>query len=271
MFSSINVITCIFIIMPSVFSDKTLTVDVLTDHEVQASFLDNRGNSIIGIKLSATADSIKLESIQDEKLVMTQYLNDEGDQFIGVLDAGFVRLQGRDYVIPKELIPQASQAKSQEDLSLLMEQLPSMQSSESVIEGVLRQLADKSETQLFIEASEALGKQGITGSSHPEVLPFFILAIQLHSHDKIGQSVREDDTSQALNLSASCLSLESDPYSNSCFGMCGKTCNCWSIVCGDCCYHQGCADHDACCGLYGYISWACLFPVRFSCSGYSAC
>jgi hypothetical protein len=30
-----------------------------------------------------------------------------------------------------------------------------------------------------------------------------------------------------------------------CFGMCGAGCECWSWICGDCCFHDFCADHDA--------------------------
>jgi hypothetical protein len=30
-----------------------------------------------------------------------------------------------------------------------------------------------------------------------------------------------------------------------CFGMCGSGCDCWSWICGDCCYHDFCAEHDA--------------------------
>jgi hypothetical protein len=29
--------------------------------------------------------------------------------------------------------------------------------------------------------------------------------------------------------------------------MCGNGCSCWSWVCGDCCYHGGCARHDDWC------------------------
>ena len=41
-------------------------------------------------------------------------------------------------------------------------------------------------------------------------------------------------------------------------------------VCGDCCYHHGCYEHDVCC--QDFFSSACLGPLRlvlhFSCSGY---
>ena len=29
-----------------------------------------------------------------------------------------------------------------------------------------------------------------------------------------------------------------------CFGMCGPGCDCWSRICGDCCFHNFCAAHD---------------------------
>ena len=97
-----------------------------------------------------------------------------------VLDTGFLRFQKEDYVILNELIPQALQAKSQENLPFFIEQLrmsPSMQSSESAIESAMHQLAvNKPEVQLFIEASEALGNQNITGVTHPKVLPLIVFA-----------------------------------------------------------------------------------------------
>jgi len=52
-------------------------------------------------------------------------------------------------------------------------------------------------------------------------------------------------------------SLESDPNGDECDGMCGYGCNCWSFVCGDCCSHRLCADHDSCCRRLGTASSAC--------------
>jgi hypothetical protein len=39
---------------------------------------------------------------------------------------------------------------------------------------------------------------------------------------------------------------------NQCYGMCGRGCSCWSWVCGDCCYHSGCARHDSYCRGSGF-------------------
>ena len=56
---------------------------------------------------------------------------------------------------------------------------------------------------------------------------------------------------------------------NDCHGMCGKCCSCWEFICGDCCVHQGCLDHDNCCARDGYMSRSCLLVYGFSCSGYT--
>jgi hypothetical protein len=56
--------------------------------------------------------------------------------------------------------------------------------------------------------------------------------------------------------------------SDNCFGMCGPGCECWSLICGDCCYHQVCADHDTFCRSEGAkAKLACWtgFPYRGFC------
>lgn len=52
----------------------------------------------------------------------------------------------------------------------------------------------------------------------------------------------------------------SQPTEHDCRGMCGAGCNCWEWVCGDCCFHQSCHQHDLCC-KHAPLSLYCLFPV----------
>ena len=41
-------------------------------------------------------------------------------------------------------------------------------------------------------------------------------------------------------------------------GLCGPSCfRCWSYICGDCCKHPGCYNHDAKC-LGGYLTLECV-------------
>ncbi|XP_065829796.1 uncharacterized protein [Oscarella lobularis] len=56
-----------------------------------------------------------------------------------------------------------------------------------------------------------------------------------------------------------CEDLRNDPNNDNCTGMCGEKCNCWKWVCGNCCNHTGCYQHDVCKGRSFDI------PVGFSC------
>ncbi|XP_068755484.1 uncharacterized protein [Montipora capricornis] len=66
-----------------------------------------------------------------------------------------------------------------------------------------------------------------------------------------------------------CEDLRNDPYNNKCLGMCGPNCWCWSLVCGDCCFHKGCYQHDLCCGRNKFSGY-CLLPFfhQFKCKGF---
>ncbi len=86
--------------------------------------------------------------------------------------------------------------------------------------------------------SRALGVRGITGSAFPASLALHKMARQ--SADALSVEV---PAVQVQGDTAFC----SRPTANECYGMCGPGCSCWSWVCGDCCYHYGCARHDTWC------------------------
>jgi len=51
----------------------------------------------------------------------------------------------------------------------------------------------------------------------------------------------------------------SSECASDCFGLCGPSCLCWYALCGDCCYHPGCAAHDAQCRNKGaFAFFACM-------------
>lgn len=66
----------------------------------------------------------------------------------------------------------------------------------------------------------------------------------------------------------------SKPTKHDCRGMCGAGCNCWEWVCGDCCFHQSCYEHDLCCKHAPWSSY-CLLPfgifdgLQISCERFS--
>ena len=85
----------------------------------------------------------------------------------------------------------------------------------------------------------------------------------------------DDETTDPHTKRKKQCSLESDPDNNECLGMCGRGCWCWSIVCGDCCFHRGCYEHDRCCEARFLSTYCIAAPFHsFSCSafgGYPEC
>jgi len=103
---------------------------------------------------------------------------------------------------------------------------------------VLDEMLAMPEVQELPWLSRALGVQGYTGSAYPASLPLHKIARQ---------------SADALNIQVPPIAQASEesycsrPTANDCYGMCGPGCTCWSWVCGDCCYHSGCAKHDTWC------------------------
>ncbi len=89
--------------------------------------------------------------------------------------------------------------------------------------------------------SRALGELGYTGNAFPASLPLHKMARQ--SAEALGIDVKPLDTVESEN--SFCTAYPN--RGNDCYGMCGNGCSCWSWVCGDCCYHGGCAKHDTWC------------------------
>jgi hypothetical protein len=89
--------------------------------------------------------------------------------------------------------------------------------------------------------SRALGARGFTGNTFPASLALHKVARQ--SADGLGIQLPKLEPLASTN--GYC-----EAYPNGgdgCYGMCGPGCSCWSWVCGDCCYHWGCAVHDSWC------------------------
>jgi hypothetical protein len=105
---------------------------------------------------------------------------------------------------------------------------------------VLDEMLNLPEVRALPWLSRTLGEQGYTGAAYPATLA-------LH---KIAQSASEGTGTEVPPLEvddAAAGARCSWPTANNCYGMCGPGCSCWSWVCGDCCYHGGCAKHDQWC------------------------
>jgi hypothetical protein len=109
--------------------------------------------------------------------------------------------------------------------------------------------------------SRALGVRGITGNDFPASLVLHKVAQQ--SAQALNVNVAQVDTPEAVNGYCQAYPDRAD----SCYGMCGPGCSCWSWVCGDCCYHSGCAVHDSWCreGKWWYCDDITAVIALFGC------
>ena len=120
------------------------------------------------------------------------------------------------------------------------------------------------------------------GRDYPSVMAIYITSrtllntksIYLENSDKMplretrdvtdGECIIQDDFQKTTDKRI-CAKY---PTGKNCKGMCGPGSLCWSFLCQDCCYHQGCADHDNCCAINGMGNLKCFFPTGFTCKHY---
>ena len=143
--------------------------------------------------------------------------------------------------------------------------------------------------------AQALGEFGIYGKHSPCALPLYGVAMSVtrrlqpeqkeeknekteyEYENELEQAERQQRSRQQRSVSRErrwwkslfSPSSKDDCTPNrdtNCLGMCGRRCSCWSFVCGDCCCHQGCYEHNLCCT--NFLSFSCLFPIGISCTSY---
>ena len=144
-----------------------------------------------------------------------------------------------------------------------------------------RSLLDRDEVTFFIEASKILGRDmGILGGDYPAAMSVYVMAMRLAKNsDKYSRLDVASEPRKSVYYEQSCNAPNTFcsnnkaccpkcPIGNGCLGLCGPGCTCWSWACGDCCYHQGCYDHDLCCEKT-YLNWDCLGVWKFQCNSYS--
>eukprot|EP01087_Luapelamoeba_hula_P013527 TRINITY_DN3860_c0_g1_i1.p1 TRINITY_DN3860_c0_g1~~TRINITY_DN3860_c0_g1_i1.p1 ORF type:complete len:330 (+),score=32.39 TRINITY_DN3860_c0_g1_i1:103-1092(+) len=135
----------------------------------------------------------------------------------------------------------------------------------------------------LIRLSIALARAGIDSLSYPSALPLHMTALRTSTHRpdvsvdvQLVQAINRarlnntivssgETSTDVTNLGCSIGNV----CGNTCYGMCGKGCSCWSWVCGDCGCHLGCMQHDCCCSCKGMMSGCCLNVAAVRCAGYN--
>ena len=128
----------------------------------------------------------------------------------------------------------------------------------------MQKLRGMKEIAYFIQAAEAIGAKGLTGKNTPAAMPFFMFAVRV---TQLHKDLLYNTTSPRRTKRQSCFETCPPCPDVECYGMCGYGCWCWSFLCGDCCYHVGCFNHDTCCRQDFYQS-RCLLPYDFKCEEY---
>ena len=138
----------------------------------------------------------------------------------------------------------------------------------------------------MIPLADAIDELDLSDNQQKAVRPVLILAmnaLRAENSLKVSGELKMNDSKytgdrkhRRSKRDAYCPSYRRQPEGENCLGMCGPGCRCcWRYICGDCCYHQGCYDHDMCCRRNGMLSLGCWSPVRlilhFRCSGYPNC
>jgi hypothetical protein len=101
--------------------------------------------------------------------------------------------------------------------------------------------------------SHTLGANGFNGRDYPAALAMHMFNKGVAEHLDITLP-KIIDRSELADETGYCTAYPNG--GNQCYGMCGPGCTCWSFVCGDCCYHNGCARHDSYCRGSGWADKA---------------
>ena len=218
-----------------------------------------------------SVEQLMLISVADETLLYSSPERGE-DEIYKVLPSRFF------------LVQNAVQENDDFQLGLLKDSLEQVSEEEGM--ACLNRLFEMTEEiELIIKAVNAMVDKGLTGAENNAARLFFAQAIHLEaklaktSPGALQSSIQTVSrferlflaTSQGVACSTfatSCPSTDHCPGSNECFGMCGRGCSCWEFLCGDCCRHRGCEEHDVCCRSSGFRAFIrCWFPTGFTCAG----
>lgn len=232
-------------------------------------------NQTLGICFDIEQGSIKLMETAGRIIVLYQELGTDMFYY-KIIDQDFLGRGSSLFYIPKA-IPKVSHnlyefltmGRTSEETQV------ELQALKIHYHEAIRELRQEPEIQLLERLSQALA-ENVTQS---EMLkPFHALCYnllktsdvqtphELRARRDLGNKISGHHSKRQKRCD-----LALDPKQNNCTGMCGPNCSCWSWVCGDCCFHQGCHEHDVCCEKYGSWSAYCALPLGFSCESYRTC
>ena len=252
-----------------------LTEFFWSQDEVSGIYKNDNGS--LGIKFVTTESYLQIDTLDNVTLVHLSALREVNK-----------RLARSVHIMDSEYIQHKSIAHSHLD--------GPVDNDTKDFEDSLKDLLQLEESLFLENASRAVGDRGVTGKNTPAVLPFYMFALQvarlIDSSSLVTSTGRTgDDANSApprqkklvywrptirpswiIGFLTRTKSCKRSPEGEECIGLCGKLCKCWKWVCGDCCWHKGCYDHDRCCERKGLFSKVrCYIPFGFKCDRPYSC
>ncbi|XP_065913799.1 uncharacterized protein [Dysidea avara] len=234
-----------------------LTDFLLTHDEVHGVYKNEDGS--LGIKFTSRVDFLHVTTLDDITMVYFnsfQEVNKRMARSVNITDTEYLQHQ---YASHSQFDgPVSNDSKSFDD--------------------AVKDLLGMEEGKLLEDASRAVGERGVIGRDTPAVMPFFMFALKITKLLDSYSTLQHSNTNEISETKAprdkrffvaiynaarnyfrgGCSRPIHEPY---CKGRCGKGCDCWWWVCGDCCWHQACYDHDDCCERGGYYHWRCIVAI----------
>jgi hypothetical protein len=248
-----------------------------TDANIAGSFRSLEGD---GIRFHSTLDSLEVTTMDGQSLV--KVFRPSADVKANVeakatafqfLDEAYMEANRRTYRVPAENIATAKGFTPSQFLSNA--QARELNDPLIEVQATVDRLVAHPAVRLLEPAARALGQElGIIGKEEPAAMAFYTAAMTLtEAYNKNRRAmvsrVRKSNpwdtyTSRRAKGKFPDCDLGTCPpcQEDECFGLCGYGCTCWAFVCGDCCYHLGCKDHDICC-RDSFYSVSCLLPVPY--------
>ena len=247
------------------------------DAHITGSFRSSEGD---GIRFRSTPDSLEVTTMDGQNLVnvfrhpaVVQTNGEEAKTTVyQFLDDTYAEASSQIYRATENIAAANAFAPPQFPANMQDSELNDPQAA---IQESLDRLAAHPAVRLLEPAARALGEElEIIGKEEPAAMAFYTAAMTLtEAYNKnrraavaLARNANPFDAyiNRPVNVQdyrywdkRRCPPCPRDE----CFGLCGYGCNCWRFLCGDCCFHVGCADHDVCCRRNFYTA-KCVFPVR---------
>lgn len=290
MYRAVGLMVVAVVLNRAVSEQRRLELSRLDYGAVEGVYTERSG--LTGIRFFSTVASLHVADLGGKILLSASEMVGPF-RMVQIGDTAFLQHSQNGYIHEYEIPPSAAERLRSSALSetVFREILAEVEAAEAgagvrlSVESSILRLLEKPETVLFERAAFSMGDDyAIIGSEYPCALPFYIATLQVKRRqidfeiEAAGSNLyaRGGVIEHAIRSGArgnrddSCLQSCPPCPEESCLGMCGPDCKCWKFVCGDCCYHLGCYDHDVCCRKKFYRT-ACLFPVSFRCERHYNC